>query len=148
MNSERDIQVKRLNPTSVMNPDNRSLHIGFFRLMFMGFGIKTVNLKKKSKKICLEEIQSGSVVWLVQSHQCMLRDRKFIHCLVIATGTVLLLPCAQSLRLRHTRCSENNSSNSVHQKRFTGSRSEPRVFLTKDTFERPYSVENNKQDDH
>lgn len=62
MNSERDIQVKRLNPTSVMNPDNRSLHIGFFRLMFMGFGIKSVNLKRKSQKICLEEIQSGFVV--------------------------------------------------------------------------------------
>lgn len=46
MTSERDIQVKRLNPTSVMNPDHRSLYIGFFRLMFMGFEIKTVNKKR------------------------------------------------------------------------------------------------------
>lgn len=50
MTSERDIQVKRLNPTSVMNPDHRSLYMGFFRLMFMGFEIKTVNKKKRLRK--------------------------------------------------------------------------------------------------
>lgn len=50
MTSERDIQVKRLNPTSVMNPDHRSLYKGFFRLMFMGFEIKTVNKKKRLRK--------------------------------------------------------------------------------------------------
>lgn len=51
MTSERDNQVKRLNPSSVMNTDHRSLHIVFFRLMFMGFEIKTVNKKRLRKSV-------------------------------------------------------------------------------------------------